>query len=145
MKIIISCGSKKLNPSTPIQAYKMYQGTFYKAMLNLAQTYATEENIYILSAGYGLLKSNDLILPYDIKMTPKLAKHFKLNNIVQFDGLSLVGKVYEQAITGKVERILPVEKMGYLISRAIKLTNSRRRIATMTNLKDGNYRELLKL
>lgn len=49
----------------------MYIGSFFKAQLEWAKKNFEKDKIYILSAKYGLLKLNDFIEPYNIKMGEK--------------------------------------------------------------------------
>jgi hypothetical protein len=66
MIVIIPCGAKKR--SVKSQAYAMYIGSYFKANLHYALSIAKKENIYILSAKYGLLRLQDEISPYNIRM-----------------------------------------------------------------------------
>ena len=59
---LISCVSKKLNFKS--EAQDLYQSPLFKKNLAYAKKINSDE-IYILSAKYGLLKLNDKIEPYD--------------------------------------------------------------------------------
>lgn len=59
---LISCVSKKLNVKS--KAQDLYQSPLFKKNLAYAKQINSDE-IYILSAKYGLLKLNDSIEPYD--------------------------------------------------------------------------------
>jgi len=59
---LISCVSKKLNFKA--KAQDLYQSSLFKKSLAYAKQINSDE-IYILSAKYGLIKLNDIIEPYD--------------------------------------------------------------------------------
>ena len=59
---LISCVSKKLNVKS--KAQDLYQSPLFKKNLTYAKQINSDE-IYILSAKYGLLKLNDSIEPYN--------------------------------------------------------------------------------
>lgn len=63
---IITCGSSKC--VTVTRAEKMYIGTFFKAQLGFALKYFKRDDVFILSAKYGLLTLDQKIAPYDLKM-----------------------------------------------------------------------------
>lgn len=60
--VIIPCGAKKLNH--PAKAINMYQGSYYKKYREYALALTNLDNLFILSAKYGLLKPNQVIEPY---------------------------------------------------------------------------------
>lgn len=63
--ILISCVSKKLDRQT--KAKDLYLSPLFKK--NLAYAYKLQpDNIYILSAKYGLLKLDDVIEPYNMTL-----------------------------------------------------------------------------
>lgn len=64
--IIIPCGSKKLD--RPAQAQYMYTGSYHKMCQRYARSLATPEDIYILSAKYGILRMTDVIEPYSLTL-----------------------------------------------------------------------------
>lgn len=64
--MVISCGYKKR--THPCQAWQMYIGSYFRAMLRYALSVADRERIYILLAKYGLLRLTDPIEPYNLKM-----------------------------------------------------------------------------
>ena len=70
--ILISCVSKKLDRQA--KAQDLYLSPLFKK--NLAYAYKLQpDNIYILSAKYGLLKLDDVIKPYDMTLnTMKIAE-----------------------------------------------------------------------
>jgi len=61
---IIQCSHKKLDYSC--EAKELYQGINFKKIYNLIQPYKFD--IYILSAKYGLIKSTDIIEPYNLTL-----------------------------------------------------------------------------
>ncbi|MCI0339330.1 MAG: YaaA family protein [Acidobacteria bacterium] len=64
--VIISCGKQKL--TCPALARELYTGLYFKATLGYALTIAPVENIFVLSAKYGLVRLDDRLKPYDLKM-----------------------------------------------------------------------------
>lgn len=62
----ISCGKQKL--ACPAQARELYTGPYFKATLAYALTIAPAENVFVLSAKYGLVRLGDRLKPYDLKM-----------------------------------------------------------------------------
>jgi len=99
--VVISCGAAKIETDKPVQAWRLYTGGYYKIMLNLA--IRMSKNVYILSAGYGLLRLNDMVETYDLKMDKKRAKQFKKLNLMQlteYESKSLI-KFEQSIIEGK--------------------------------------------
>jgi hypothetical protein len=66
MVVIISCGAKKLERAAP--ARDLYIGPYFRAILGYALTIAPAENIFVLSAKYGLVRLQDRLKPYDLKI-----------------------------------------------------------------------------
>lgn len=52
-------------------AYALYLGSYYRACLYYALSLVGREQIFILSAKYGLLALRDVVEPYDLKMGQK--------------------------------------------------------------------------
>jgi hypothetical protein len=78
MIVVIPCGARKL--SAPAPAGKMYIGSYAQMCQRYAQSLTTPDNIFILSAKYGLLRLTDEIQPYSLTLgepgciTPKQIK-----------------------------------------------------------------------
>ena len=64
--VIIPCGARKLGHLA--QAQHMYIGSYHKMCQRYARSLTTPDNIYILSAKYGLLKMTDMIEPYSLTL-----------------------------------------------------------------------------
>jgi hypothetical protein len=64
--IVISCGSAKTDFVT--NAEHLYTGAPFREGLRYAKTLVPREQIRILSAKYGLLRLDDLVEPYRIRM-----------------------------------------------------------------------------
>lgn len=58
----------KKKTETPNQAGLLYVGSYFSSALKWARSVTTDPNILIISAKYGLLKLNDFISPYNLKM-----------------------------------------------------------------------------
>ena len=76
MKVFIGCGKKKNN--VECEAKDMYLGDYFKTCLQYARTFTTDENIYILSAKYGVLQLNTVITPYDKTLNRATKKEYEL-------------------------------------------------------------------
>lgn len=63
MQVFISCMKSKKNHKTT--AEKMYTSSLFKGSLAYAKKLTNRENIYILSAKYGVLRLDDQIYPYE--------------------------------------------------------------------------------
>ena len=139
--VVISCGAAKIETDKPVQAWRLYTGGYYKIMLNLA--IRMSKNVYILSAGYGLLRLNDMVETYDLKMDKKRAKQFKKLNHVQYSGGSLLGREYKGAVLGDLIDIIPdgTGGMGLRQQYAVKLAKERPEILVdLEALEDGIMR-----
>jgi hypothetical protein len=66
MTVIIPYGSNKQNKASI--AGRMYTGSYHRACLKYALSISLPENIFILSAKYGLLRLIQVIRPYNLKM-----------------------------------------------------------------------------
>ena len=135
--IIISCGASKIDvpKGTLVQAWTLYNGGYFKIMLDAATKYSN--NIWILSAGYGLIPANAMIEPYDIKMNPKIAKFMRVNNLANFSGLSLLGNNYAEAVIGELEPLTPTLKMGEKMSYVQKLAAEKNILIDLHTLPNG--------
>jgi hypothetical protein len=73
MKIMVvtSCGSKK--NGKPMEAYNLYKSSRIKAVYNRKG----KNDMYILSAKYGLIKSDSIIEPYNMMMSEKRSKELE--------------------------------------------------------------------
>lgn len=81
MIVIITCGQDKA--ITKSRAEKMYTSGYFRQCLRWAKAKTSPDKVFILSAKYGLLRLDDLIMPYDLKMGQS--------------GSVLPSQVYEQA------------------------------------------------
>lgn len=66
MKIILGCGAKKGRCAAP--AWQLYTGSLFQAAVGWARSIVPLRSIYILSAKYGVIRSMDVIAPYDSRM-----------------------------------------------------------------------------
>lgn len=146
MKAVISCGAAKIQtrPEQPVRAFELYQGCFFQKMLAAAVCVA--DDIYILSAEYGLLRANDLVYTYERKMTPARAKMLKQRELVKFDGLSFLSETYGKSITGTVERVVPHGlRMGEQMSWLTEFIKDKKPLINLANLPRGPLRQPLEL
>ena len=65
--VIIACSAKKLKTDKAVPAAELYQGALFKAQLAFARQVmgVPDPRILILSAWYGLMRSDAMIRPYD--------------------------------------------------------------------------------
>lgn len=63
MIVFIGCGASKMKNAC--KAKNMYVGNYFRLCLAYAQTFTTQDNIYILSAKYGVLPLEKVIEPYN--------------------------------------------------------------------------------
>ena len=66
MIVIVPCGAAKL--PRPAIASRLYTGPVFRESLRYALSLVAPEQVYILSAKYGLLALTDRIAPYSVKM-----------------------------------------------------------------------------
>lgn len=73
---IIACSAKKLKTDTAVPAVELYQGELFKAQLAFARQCLKmpDTRILILSAWYGLMKSDSMIRPYDYSLNKMSTK-----------------------------------------------------------------------
>lgn len=64
--VIVSCGKGKRD--TPARAGDLYTGNYFKSALGYARSITCECNVFIVSARYGLVKTNQVLRPYNLKM-----------------------------------------------------------------------------
>lgn len=64
--VIVACSKKKA--SQPLPASEMYQGPFTQLCLRAARTQVGDNNIR-KSAAHGLLRLDDVVEPYDVRLT----------------------------------------------------------------------------
>lgn len=130
MIVFIGCGKKKNNKKCC--AKNMYQGNYFNTCLQYAKTFTNENDIYILSAKYGVLCLDTIIEPYNItlnnftkeqnknwtEMVINQLKELNINNNEKV--IMLCGKnYYKNLLTYFNDIELPLkdfEGMGYQIS-----------------------------
>jgi hypothetical protein len=66
MKIILGCGVEKGRVAAP--AWQLYTGSLFVLAVGWARSIVPLRSIYILSAKYGLIRSLDVIAPYEARM-----------------------------------------------------------------------------
>lgn len=110
MKIIITCGSAKA--ITRSRAEKLYVGGHFKKCLAWAKAKVGAENVFIISAKYGLLKLDDMIEPYDLRMgqpgsvsTLVLLRQAEDLGIIDEEILSSAGADYQKPLVRVFQKI----------------------------------------
>jgi hypothetical protein len=90
--IIVSCGSAKVDYKT--QARHLYVGGLFTLALKYALTQVDEKQIRIMSAKHGLLKLDDLVEPYKLRMgRPGSIVADKVKSQARQQGIDLAPKV----------------------------------------------------
>ena len=129
MLVFISC--TKLKRSVPCKALEMYSpSTLFKLSLKYARKLTRDDNIYVLSAKYGLIKIDTVIKPYDetlnkmtksdrLRWSERVFKQFLNRGLDETTSqiIFLTGKRYHEFLIHKFEKIgikcfLPLEGMG---------------------------------
>jgi hypothetical protein len=72
---LIACSKSKLNTDGRVKATELYTGNLFKAQLAYARQVLKlpDEQIYILSAGYGLVRAYQFIETYDVTLSAMTA------------------------------------------------------------------------
>ena len=128
MIVFVGCGATKRKK--PCKAEDMYIGQYFKQCMLYAKTLTKNNNIYILSAKYGVLPLNKVIEPYNktLKtMSKKEIKEWASMVVTQLQELHITsntpvtficGKNYYEPLTNSFTNIttpLPQGGMGYQI------------------------------
>ena len=71
--LILPCSKRKKNLPMA-EAIELYDGPFYQIFRKHKRA---NIDVLILSAKYGLIEGTDIILPYDLRMTPEIARNKK--------------------------------------------------------------------
>ena len=130
MIVFIGCGKDK--SKIQCQAQEMYKGQYFTTCLNYAQTLTDKDNIYILSANYGVLHLNEIITPYNKTLNNATKQEYeqwkqmvlqqlqKLGITGEEEVTMLCGKNYYKGLLSYFKNVnLPLEQfkgMGYQIS-----------------------------
>lgn len=114
-KFLISCGNKK--SPIPIEAIDMYTGSYFLAIKEyLYRIGVNREDIYILSAKYGIIHANDIITPYNVKFGTKNPDIISVENIskqVDKYNMNNFNKLYFIGGT-EYKKILNQTKLNYI-------------------------------
>jgi hypothetical protein len=130
MKIaLISCVKTKLNTKIPVRADELYQSALFKKSYEYCKN--RYDKVYILSAKYGLLEINDMILPYEktLNKMSKKEKEIWYNNV--FNSLKNkinkediiyyhCGNNYRQGLIDKLDNIFDVPLLGVSFGNQLK-------------------------
>lgn len=99
MIVIIPCGARKLTHKA--MAKDIYIGSYAVMCKRYARSITTDDNIFVLSAKYGLLQMADEIEPYSLTLgqvgciTPEQVKQQAVDmNIDKEDCIAIGGKRY---------------------------------------------------
>lgn len=112
--LILSCSRNKRNGTELLPAYERYDGPSFRLLRRFLNQELNPPSVYILSAEFGLIRSNEFIPFYDRQMTKQRAAELrpavtaKLKRIIKSrsnegksDVLICLGKDYFQVVDGK--------------------------------------------
>jgi hypothetical protein len=142
--IVIPCASRKLKTNVPVRAYQLYKSTFFYVRLKVASTLSAD--VRILSAGYGLLLLNDMVLPYEKKMDEPRALALKQAGLTTLDEYShFLPPAYLKAMTTIGQ---PLIRSGLGIGDQAKaamalIKRTSRPLVDFPNMVDGLSRDLI--
>jgi hypothetical protein len=112
MIVLISCGSKKR--TYPSAAISLYEGSYFRATRKWASSVTDPEYIYILSAKYGIIRSDRVIPPYEVTIGSRDAIS-PMDVATQIAALNwrgrlitLAGVAYLRFLDKATDRVLPV-------------------------------------
>lgn len=107
--LIISCSDRKHETPKPMPALEVYNGYSYRILKKLMREgrFPQSVDILILSAKYGLLKPEDKILSYDLKMTKARAEEIR-EQILDKLASQLTHRRYSQIFINLGKDYLPV-------------------------------------
>lgn len=124
--LIISCSDSKNHQEGPIPAIRRYTGAWYGVINKLKREgkFPLNVDVLIISAKYGLIRSNDLIEDYNWKMDVSRARELnesvveKLKVILEKTDYESVlinlGREYMETIRGFEEVVVPSQKVFIL-------------------------------
>ena len=112
--VIIPCGSAKLGKAAA--ASEFYTGSMFQDALRTARKLYTDDRIYVLSAKYGLVKLDQVLKPYNVKLGDKGSiSPKKLSKMIKDLGIegtvtSLLPKQYHKLFTDAARNELQIEQ-----------------------------------
>ncbi len=112
--VIIPCGNAKLGKAAA--ASEFYTGSMFQDALRTARKLYTDDRIYVLSAKYGLVKLDQVLKPYNVKLGDKGSiSPKKLSKMIKDLGIegtvtSLLPKQYHKLFTDAARNELQIEQ-----------------------------------
>ena len=123
--VIAGCSRRKTATASPVPALDLYQGGCIPALrARAASQPGLRARTWIISAGYGLLNADALVLPYDRRMDPSraLALRSQVDHRLQAECqrhgtpravLVIAEPVYQLALTG-LPRIVGHDRVHWI-------------------------------
>lgn len=109
--IIVNCSRSKLDTTTPVPAFDLYQGACVPHLREqFANNLSYRARVRILSAKHGLLQANNLITPYDLRLATR-ADAQRLHERLVADQVDA-----EFAANPTVRRVLVIVEPLYLLA-----------------------------
>ena len=141
MKKIVLIACVKSKRTMPSKAIDLYTSSLFKKSLEYAQL-LNPNQIYILSAKYGLVSSEEIIEPYDLTLNNMSSHEIKdwskrvlcqlssVTDLVNDSFIILAGQNYRKYLLPNISHYeLPLEGLafGYQLQRLDKLIKERKR------------------
>lgn len=94
--LLLSCSGRKRNLAGEQPAYKLYDGPCYRSIRKHIVDYKDmPADLYVISAKYGLIRGDELIEQYELRMTSERARSLRPRISAQFREM-LQSKEYEE-------------------------------------------------
>jgi len=140
MVAFINCCKAKASVKT--KARLLYQSWFFKAMLKYVSEKVGENQVYILSAKYGILGLDDKVEPYNLKLTEQTENDWAemVFNQAEERGIDLENAIYycASAYYEPIKRKLETVKGGVVnLTVPFEGLNLQKRSVLITNYYKG--------
>ena len=117
--VFVACGKRKQQTKRP--SLELYTGQYFRLCLALARSIVSDSHIYVLSAKYGVLSHEEVVEPYNAKLTDLSrsdlqqwraeVKGFVLRKIQEgYKPVFICGDLYHQGLPGV--KMLPKVAIG---------------------------------
>ena len=133
MIVIIGCGSSKHDQ--PMPAIDLYRGGYFSSRRSLARQLVDDDHIFILSAKYGLIRSSQVISPYNLRLGEegsitkvKIEQQAKRLRISNYPAVFLGGRDYYALLRDAFVRVDCVLPKVNLFRQGLFMTKLRERL-----------------
>jgi len=115
ISVVLACGAEKGPASAP--ALDLYRGPFFRLTRRWAESVTGRGRIFILSALHGLVRADELLAPYDVRMRPSPELVARVRG--QVAALGLGGPVYFAGGAAYLAVLLPALPEVVAVSAAL--------------------------